>query len=418
MKKATFRDEAMQYRTRAWLGEIALVRPLSFSLLTLVFAGFCVVGGTFLLLQEYTKKARVTGTVLPAEGIVRIVAPPGGMTVREVRVAEGAQVRQGQVLLALTGERSGANGGVESAIGQLSRDRRESLAREAERQSALAQLARSAQEGRLASLRKERALLGDEVEAQRKRIDLTRNRAGRYEQLEQKGFISPMQREQQLEDLLDAEARIAALLRQQVSADREIAGLESELRAGQLRSRSQIEALQREANAIAQGEVQNDAQRELLVRAPRDGVVATLLAESGQPATGGAMLATLAPAGAVMEVHLFAPSRAIGFIRPGQEVQLRYQAYPYQKFGIHRGTVMAVSRSVVAPAEVPQPMADASREPVYRIRVAIEHQQVMAYGEPQALRAGMAVEADVIVDRRRLIEWVFEPLYSLAGRSA
>jgi membrane fusion protein len=119
-----------------------------------------------------------------------------------------------------------------------------------------------------------------------------------------------------------------------------------------------------------------------------------------------------------MEVHLFAPSRAIGFIRPGQEVQLRYQAYPYQKFGIHRGTVMAVSRSVVAPAEVPQPMADASREPVYRIRVAIEHQQVMAYGEPQALRAGMAVEADVIVDRRRLIEWVFEPLYSLAGRSA
>jgi membrane fusion protein len=405
-------------RANTWLGEIALVRPLSFSLLTLVFAGFCVVGGTFLLLQEYTKKARVTGTVLPAEGIVRIVAPPGGMTVREVRVAEGAQVRQGQVLLALTGERSGANGGVESAIGQLSRDRRESLAREAERQSALAQLARSAQEGRLASLRKERALLGDEVEAQRKRIDLTRNRAGRYEQLEQKGFISPMQREQQLEDLLDAEARIAALLRQQVSADREIAGLESELRAGQLRSRSQIEALQREANAIAQGEVQNDAQRELLVRAPRDGVVATLLAESGQPATGGAMLATLAPAGAVMEVHLFAPSRAIGFIRPGQEVQLRYQAYPYQKFGIHRGTVLAVSRSVVAPAEVPQPMADASREPVYRIRVAIEHQQVMAYGEPQALRAGMAVEADVIVDRRRLIEWVFEPLYSLAGRSA
>jgi membrane fusion protein len=405
-------------RANTWLGEIALVRPLSFSLLTLVFAGFCVVGGTFLLLQEYTKKARVTGTVLPAEGIVRIVAPPGGMTVREVRVAEGAQVRQGQVLLALTGERSGANGGVESAIGQLSRDRRESLAREAERQSALAQLARSAQEGRLASLRKERALLGDEVEAQRKRIDLTRNRAGRYEQLEQKGFISPMQREQQLEDLLDAEARIAALLRQQVSADREIAGLESELRAGQLRSRSQIEALQREANAIAQGEVQNDAQRELLVRAPRDGVVATLLAESGQPALAGAMLATLAPAGAVMEVHLFAPSRAIGFIRPGQEVQLRYQAYPYQKFGIHRGTVMAVSRSVVAPAEVPQPMADASREPVYRIRVAIEHQQVMAYGEPQALRAGMAVEADVIVDRRRLIEWVFEPLYSLAGRSA
>jgi membrane fusion protein len=119
-----------------------------------------------------------------------------------------------------------------------------------------------------------------------------------------------------------------------------------------------------------------------------------------------------------MEAHLFAPSRAIGFIRPGQEVQLRYQAYPYQKFGIHRGMVAAVSKSAVSPAEIPQPVAELSREPVYRIRVVLERQQVIAYGEPQPLHAGMAVEADVIVDRRRLIEWVFEPLYSLVGRAA
>jgi membrane fusion protein len=130
------------------------------------------------------------------------------------------------------------------------------------------------------------------------------------------------------------------------------------------------------------------------------------------------MLATLSPAGAAMEVHLFAPSRSIGFVRPGQEVQLRYQAYPYQKFGIHRGTVVAVSKSAVSPSEIAQSVGEPSREPVYRIRVALERQQVLAYGEPQPLHAGMAVEADVIVDRRRLIEWVFEPLYSLAGRQA
>jgi len=413
-----FRPEVAENRANTWLGEIALVRPLSFSLLTLVFAAFCVVAGAFLVLQDYTKKTRVAGTVLPAVGIVKIVTPLAGMMVRDIYVAEGANVSAGEALMTLTAERSGAKGGVESTINRLSGERRESLAREAERQHALALLAKSAQESRLASLRTERSLLHDDIEAHRRRIDLTRSRAGRFEQLEKKGFISPMQREQQQEELLDAESRIAGLLRQQVAADREIASVESDLRTADLRVRSQVDALQRESNSIAQGEVENDAHRELLIRAPHDGVVATLLAERGQPAVPGAMLATLSPAGAAMEVHLFAPSRSIGFVRPGQEVQLRYQAYPYQKFGIHRGTVVAVSKSAVSPSEIAQTVGEPSREPVYRIRVALERQQVLAYGEPQPLHAGMAVEADVIVDRRRLIEWVFEPLYSLAGRQA
>lgn len=418
MSSSTFRPEVMENRANTWLGEIALIRPLSFSLLTLAFAGFCIVAGAFLLLQDYTRKTRVAGAVLPAAGIVKIVSPSAGMVVRDIHVIEGASVKAGDVLLSLTAERTGAKGGVESTISRLSGERRESLAREAERQSALALLAKSAQESRLASLRKERALLKDEIESHRRRIELTRSRANRFEQLERKGFISPVQGEQQQEELLDAELRIAAMLRQQVSADREIANVESELRSAELKVRSQVDTLQRESSAIAQGEVENDARREMLIRAPHDGVVATLLAERGQPAVPGATLATLAPVGAPMEVHLFAPSRSIGFIRPGQEVQLRYQAYPYQKFGIHRGTVAAVSKSSVAPSEVSLPVGETSREPVYRIRVTLEHQQVLAYGEPQPLHAGMAVEADVIVDRRRLIEWVFEPLYSLAGRAA
>jgi membrane fusion protein len=414
----TFRPEVSASRANNWLGEIALVRPLSVSLLTLAFTAFSLLAAAFLLLQDYTKKARVVGTVLPAVGIVKIVAPSGGMIVRDILVVEGATVRAGDALVVLSAERSNANGGVESAISRLSEGRRESLAREAERQRALAGFAMDAQRSRLAGLRKERALLEGEFEAHRRRIHLTRSRANRFEQLERKGFISPMQREQQQEELLDAELRIAALLRQQLSADREIASVESDLRTADMKSRSQIDALQRESNAIAQGEVENDAHREMLIRAPRDGIVSTLLAERGQPAMPGATLAMLSPEGAEMEVHLFAPSRSIGFIRPGQEVQLRYQAYPYQKFGIHRGTVVAVSKSAVAPAEIPQPMAEASREPVYRIRVALERQRVLAYGEPQPLHAGMAVEADVVLDRRRLIEWVFEPLYSLAGRAA
>ena len=61
---------------------------------------------------------------------------------------------------------------------------------------------------------------------------------------------------------------------------------------------------------------------------------------------------TLVPAGARLEARLYGPSRAIGFVRPGQRVLLRYEAFPHQKFGQYEGVVRSVSRSTVGPAEL------------------------------------------------------------------
>jgi membrane fusion protein len=49
--------------------------------------------------------------------------------------------------------------------------------------------------------------------------------------------------------------------------------------------------------------------------------------------------------------------------------------------------------------------------------VKLDMQHVMAYGNPQPLQAGMQLEADILLDRRRLIEWVFEPVFSLTRRA-
>ena len=103
-------------------------------------------------------------------------------------------------------------------------------------------------------------------------------------------------------------------------------------------------------------------------------------------------------------------------------MQLRYQAFPYQKFGQQRGRVLQVSRTPLSPAELAGlnlPVAlsqGAGSEPLYRITVALERQTVAAYGQEQALAAGMQLDADVLLERRRLIEWIFEPLLSLAQR--
>ena len=109
-------------------------------------------------------------------------------------------------------------------------------------------------------------------------------------------------------------------------------------------------------------------------------------------------------------------------MRAEQAVRLRYQAFPYQKFGAQSGRVLQVSRTPLAPAELAQLNLPAAlsqglaSEPLYRITVSLDRQSVAAYGQEQALAAGMQLDADVLLERRRLIEWIFEPLLSLAQR--
>ncbi|CAM5428875.1 hypothetical protein RLIN73S_04377 [Rhodanobacter lindaniclasticus] len=57
-------------------------------------------------------------------------------------------------------------------------------------------------------------------------------------------------------------------------------------------------------------------------------------------------------------------------------------------------------------------------QPMYRVQVASDSQHVLAYGKQEPVKPGMALEADVLIDRRRLIEWVFEPLYGMAHHLA
>ena len=116
-----------------------------------------------------------------------------------------------------------------------------------------------------------------------------------------------------------------------------------------------------------------------------------------------------------MEAELLVPSSAIGFIEPGDRVRLRYQAFPYQKFGHQEGRVSQINRSALSTAEL-LGRGRQEGEALYRINVVLARQSVTAYGKPEPLKPGMMLEADVMGERRRLIEWMFEPLYSLKGK--
>jgi membrane fusion protein len=107
---------------------------------------------------------------------------------------------------------------------------------------------------------------------------------------------------------------------------------------------------------------------------------------------------------------------SIGFMHPGDRLNLRYDAFPYQEFGQAKGTILSISHGALTPSEVAGLTESRTDDPLYQVLVNLDHQTVEVYGRPVNLLAGLKLEAGIKVDRRRLIEWIFEPLLE-SGRN-
>lgn len=412
-----FRSESEEARATAWLGRILLLRPLSFMFLTAAALAMALALGAFFVVGEYTRKARVAGVLAPRSGVVKVVAQQAGV-VQALDAHEGMPVEAEDSLLMLADPRTSASReGLGDSLAARLDERRRAL--DAQREHALAALRgeQTALAQRHAGLSRELAQLDAELEVHSRRLTLARAGVGRSLELQATGFVSPAALDRDREAALDQELRLEGTRRTRMALAREMNAVEAESHATRSRGEAQLAAIDSQRAALAQERVERDVLHRQGVVAPVPGTVTTVLVELGQMVPAGATMATILPRDARLEAHLFAPSRSIGFVRVGQEVLLRYLAYPHQKFGSHAARVIAIARNPLAPSDLGFTPLDGSREPLYRIKVELAAQVVSAYGKLEPLRPGMQVEADILLDRRRLIEWIFEPILSLAGRA-
>jgi membrane fusion protein len=120
------------------------------------------------------------------------------------------------------------------------------------------------------------------------------------------------------------------------------------------------------------------------------------------------------PVDTELRAELYAPTRAIGFVREGQETRILYDAFPYQRFGSFGGRVASISRTVIDPRESEVPLR--LEEPVYRIQVALDRQDLEARGVP--LQPGMTLNANIILERQSFLGWLLKPLNAVLRRNS
>jgi membrane fusion protein len=430
--QSLFRPEVLASQSSRWLGSISLVQPASGWLVAGTALVLSVALVSYLVAGSITRKAHVAGIIVSSGGNLGILAPNAGVLSRGL-VVEGQQVEAGQPLFELSTERQSSGGEITALVSQQLAIRQQTLESEERLRIAQSQEKRHSIDERLQNLRTETLQLEQEIGFAQRRKALAQKTLSNYETLQNNGFVSSAQTQQKQEELIDLDARLATLARTKVQLEASRLSMEADRRDLIASLNADVAQLHLSAASLKQEIAENQNRKTTIIVAPDAGTVSTLVYEQGQSVNAGQPLATLLRSskitGGGLEVHLYTPSRTAGFVAPGQEVLLRYQSYPYQKFGLQKGVVTDVSKTPFAPSELPTSVASTilsnlqqsiigtnTNEGLYRVKVQIFKQTITAYGREQPLKPGMTLEADIVQENRKLWEWMMDPILAVAHR--
>jgi membrane fusion protein len=410
MNKQLFRMEVIDAGRERLAGTVVAAVPPSSRLYTRLVLGVVAIIVAILIFGSYATSAQVRGIVAYDAGIARVY-PSTPAEIREIHVHDGQTVTAGTPLVTL----SIAQGqdGIATQLAQLGNQDQE-LARQIDLAAEIGSAEtrglaeQSASLGAaIASLERQRSIAAGQIRlaeaATRRATELAHEGAGTQRQVEDSRSAMLTRRA----DVESIGERIIAQREALRTAEAQIA--QRTLETGRIRS---VLLAQRAALAEQRAELMRTDR--LVLTSPIDGQVGDVSVEVGQRARPDRSLVTIVPRNSHLEVWLYAPSRAVGFARPGQQVRLFFDAFPYQKYGAGRGTVTAVSRVPTEPTNLDTNLG--IEEPVFRIRVRIDEMAPRVPADQRAMRPGMTLTANLVLEERSLWEVLFGPIRSAVGR--
>ncbi len=409
--RALFRQEAVEFQEhgRQW-GNAVVGQSLPAKLTVWLIAIAAIAAIAFLFLGQYARKETVTGYLTPAAGTAKVFAPQAG-TISAIYVEQGQRVEAGQQLLSVMTSHTSSNGGdvdvvvlrslarqTEALTGQIVAQERRTVS---ERERLTAQIQ---------GIQGEITQLATQVSIQQERIRLAERLVASGAPLAARGLVSEVEQRRREEAVLAQRQSLSGLIQQLVA--RQGQHNETSFALDQLSTvmADKIQSLHSELSTAEQRVAEVDGRRAYTIRAPIAGYVSSLQAFLGQATDPQRLQLQIVPGDSALQAELFIPARAIGFVKVGQDVRILYDAFPYQHYGAYHGRIVRVSKTVLTGSDIATPVT--LREPAYRAVVALDRPDIDAYGQRIPLQPDMLLKADVILERRTLMDWILNPLLS------
>ena len=409
-----FRKEAMDHQRAKLWGDVILTQPTSYYYLVLIFLIIFIAIGLFLSSQSYARKETVTGYLSPEFGLSNIHASRGGMVDR-LYVQVGDYVEKGQLLATLSLQRHAASG-ASSTLQQRVSLKRELSGLDQSRAEAKAVYEKEshAAENRIKGLRSELAKITEEASIITDRIDLALAQYDAARELAGKGYATQRAVELRQEALLTLQQQKSSLARQAVSVNNTLDQVAANLQILPYRLEETLNGFKQRKEMLLRQLADIDLASGYSLIAPQNGYVTTILKKEGETALPNASTLIIRPEQSLLIARLLVPSRAAGLLRTGQAAKIQYDAFPYQRFGVFKGSIKKISETILTPAEVHTPVP--MQEAFYVIDLTLDSQYVTVASKNIPLKSGMLLKADIELEQRSLVQWVFDPLISLKGK--
>ncbi|WP_251767378.1 HlyD family secretion protein [Shewanella indica] len=409
-----FRKQAVEAQKQKLHGDISLAQPLS--IYNSAFIIFVVVTAiaVFLSCSHYARKETVRGYLVPNKGLIKTFANRSG-NVEKLHVSEGALVQEGDPLVTIVFRRSMTSGEElsESLIGEL---KQQLDLLEAERvvnqrmladESVRLRTAISDNQSSLSVITNLEKLLSE-------KLSMQLSQQNQHKKLYQDGFLSELDYQSQQEKLINIRQEIENVKSNKVTVSSQLNASQAELKLLPYQYALKESEIKRRRSDLQRQIDETENNYRYVIRAAEAGTVAAIQIVDGEFIATNRPLMSLIPQGAELVAELLLPTRSAGFIREGDEARLRFDAFPYQRFGFLESHISRIDKALLLDGEARVPVN--LSEPVYRIRTQLSKQDMLAYGEAFPLKSGMLLEADIVLDRRSLLDWLLDPIYSLKGR--
>jgi membrane fusion protein len=413
MKQALFRQEAIEHQGERLKGELILSQPVSYSAITVFIAFITALALLYLWTNAYHRKQEVTGYLVPDSGLITVKAPRGGrllsMNVKQDEAVEqNTQLFEVQVDQTITGEQFISEQTLENLHVQELK-----LIQQIELEKRNHGILRRQNDDNEQNAQLEIQQLDFLLENESNLLNLKSNALDRAGVLHRQGMISTADFDRVNSAMLEQRGAIQNIAFRINESKAALQNYQTEETIISLTGQRVINNLEAELARLQAQQIRTSADNINHILAPINAKVGSINIRPGQTVDARQEVISLIPSGSLLQAELYVPTRAVGFLRENQVVSIRYDAFPFQKFGVQKARITEISKTLVYPSEVSQ--STAANEPVYRVIASLESQSVEAFGEDMSLRAGMMLRADVILEERSLFEWLLEPLFSIKG---
>jgi membrane fusion protein len=403
-----FRQVAVDAAAGSQIGEALATHWRGVKVFTAAAYGLAAALTVFLAVVDYAPSLHVYAYTDARSGIVRLRAPVDG-SVSRIEVKDGQAVHQGDVIAVISRDRVQANGASQHAELRSSLEQeRHLVAGEIDNARQQAVQTREMIDKRIAGLRSERATLETDLQATEHLLSSLREQSDRMNTLEKQGFVSMLQAAQKRDEATAQESRVANARAALARVDREIETSVQERALVDTKLSETIEDRRQRTIELDRLAVQSDAEAGEIIRAPKDGTVFSSMIVSGQSVRAGQALFTISPLDSTLVLRLLVPSRAAASVRPGTPIRIVFQAYPEEKFGQFAAVMESLSQAPVMPEDLLQAVPGSG--PVFIALASWPGDLHTRDGRVLALKPGMLADAIVPLERRSMLEWLFEPI--------